>query len=105
VAPERRAFFSVPVLPEHFYFTKESNMKRVISAVFAATMALGATAAFAQASGAMANGAMSHDAMSKDAMSKDAMSHDAMSKGSKSDKMKKHDAMGMDHPASGAMAK
>jgi hypothetical protein len=34
-------------------------------------------------------------------MSKDSMSKDAMKKG---DKMKKHDAMGMDHPASGAMA-
>jgi hypothetical protein len=34
--------------------------------------------------------------MSKDSMSKDSMKKD--------DKMKKHDAMGMGHPASGAMA-
>jgi len=39
--------------------------------------------------------------MKKDSMSNDKMSHDKMSK---SDKMKKHDAMGMDHPASGAMS-
>jgi hypothetical protein len=34
-------------------------------------------------------------------MKKGAMSKDSMGKG---DKMKKNDAMGMDHPASGAMS-
>ena len=76
-------------------------MKRLMTAVFAAAMTLGTTAAFAQASGAMANDAMSKDSMSHDAMKKDNMSHDSMKKSSK---MKKHDAMGMDHPASGAMS-
>ncbi|WP_250442215.1 MULTISPECIES: pentapeptide MXKDX repeat protein [unclassified Caballeronia] len=81
-------------------------MKRLMTVVFATMMALGASSAFAQASGAMSNDAMSHDAMSKnsmshDSMSKDAMSHDSMKK---SDKMKKNNAMGMDHPASGAMS-
>ena len=81
-------------------------MKRLMTVAFAAVMVMSGTAAFAQASGAMANGAMSNDAMSKgdmsqDAMGKNAMSHDTMKKG---DKMKKPNAMGMDHPASGAMA-
>jgi pentapeptide MXKDX repeat protein len=54
----------------------------------------------------MSNDSMSHDAMSKngmshDSMKKDAMSHDSMKKG---DKMKKNNAMGMDHSASGAMS-
>jgi pentapeptide MXKDX repeat protein len=77
------------------------SMKRLMTAVFVATLAMGTTAAFAQASGAMANDAMSKDAMSHDAMKKDNMSHDSMKKSSK---MKKHDAMGMNHPASGAMS-
>ncbi|MGS0975953.1 pentapeptide MXKDX repeat protein [Burkholderia glumae] len=72
-------------------------MKQLITAVMVATLGLGASAAFAQASGAMGNDAMSHDSMSKDGMS-----HDSMGKGSK---MKKHDAMGMSHAASGAMSK
>ncbi|BAO90585.1 pentapeptide MXKDX repeat protein [Caballeronia cordobensis] len=81
-------------------------MKRLMTAVVAATFALSASTVFAQASGAMSNDAMSHDTMKKDnmshdSMSKGAMSHDSMSKGNK---MKKHDAMGMDHPASGAMS-
>ena len=52
--------------------------------------------AFAQASDSMAHGSMAHDSMSKDSVSKDSMK--------KGGKMKKHDAMGMGHPASGAMA-
>ncbi|HWT35770.1 MAG TPA: pentapeptide MXKDX repeat protein [Paraburkholderia sp.] len=76
-------------------------MKRLMTAVFAATLTMATTAAFAQASGAMSNDAMSKDAMSHDAMKKDSMSHDTMKKNSKT---KKHDAMGMDHPASGAMS-
>jgi pentapeptide MXKDX repeat protein len=81
-------------------------MKRLMTAVFAITMTLATSAAFAQASGAMSNDAMSHDSMSKDAMSHDSMSKDAMShdKMKKTNKMKKHDSMGMDHPASGAMS-
>jgi pentapeptide MXKDX repeat protein len=87
----------------------EEAMKRVITmAAVGAALAFGAmSGAWAQASGAMSNDAMSHDAMNKnamshDSMSKDGMSHDKMGKG---DKMKKHDAMGMDQGASGAMAK
>lgn len=81
-------------------------MKRLMTAVLAATLTMGTSAVFAQASGAMANDAMSHDTMGKgsmshDSMSKNGMSHDSMSKDKK---MKKHDAMGMDHPASGTMA-
>jgi pentapeptide MXKDX repeat protein len=76
-------------------------MKLFITAAIAATLALGASMAFAQASGAMAHDSMTKDSMSKDSMSKDSMSKDAMKK---SDKMKKHDATGMGHPASGAMA-
>jgi pentapeptide MXKDX repeat protein len=76
-------------------------MKLFITAALAATLALGGSMAYAQASDAMAHDSMAKDTMSKDAMSKDSMSKDAMKKG---DKMKKHDAMGMDHPASGAMA-
>jgi pentapeptide MXKDX repeat protein len=82
-------------------------MKAITQVSIAVALALGAaTGAYAQASGAMSNDAMSHNSMSKDSMSHDkmgkgAMSHDAMSK---NDKMKKHDAMGMDKPASGAMA-
>ncbi|MEC5408015.1 pentapeptide MXKDX repeat protein [Paraburkholderia sp. MPAMCS5] len=81
-------------------------MKSLTTAVFAALLTLGAPAAFAQAaSGAMGNDAMSHDAMSKggmshDSMGKSSMSHDSMKK---SNKMKKHDAMGMEHGASGTM--
>jgi pentapeptide MXKDX repeat protein len=71
-------------------------MKLFITAALAATLALSGSMAFAQASDAMA-----HDSMAKDSMSKDSMSKDAMKK---DDKMKKHDAMGMGHPASGAMA-
>ncbi|HEX7935567.1 MAG TPA: pentapeptide MXKDX repeat protein [Paraburkholderia sp.] len=76
-------------------------MKSLTTAVFAAMLTLGTTAAFAQASGAMGNDAMSHDAMSKsgmshDTMGKSGMSHDSMKK---SNKMKKHDAMGMEHGA------
>jgi pentapeptide MXKDX repeat protein len=76
-------------------------MKRLMTAVLAATLALGTSAVFAQASGAMANDAMSKNGMSQDTMGKGGMSHDSMKKNSK---MKKHDAMGMDHPASGAMS-
>lgn len=76
-------------------------MKRFITAALAATLALGGSMAYAQASDAMAHDSMAKDTMSKDAMSKDSMSKDTMKKG---DKMKKHDAMGMGHPASGAMA-
>jgi pentapeptide MXKDX repeat protein len=81
-------------------------MKRLTTALFATMMALGASSVFAQASGAMSNDSMSHDAMSKngtshDSMSKDGMSHDSMKK---SDKMKKNNAMGMDHAASGGMS-
>ncbi|MEX3936266.1 pentapeptide MXKDX repeat protein [Paraburkholderia phymatum] len=81
-------------------------MKRLMTAVIAATLAVGTSAAFAQASGAMSNDQMSHDAMGKgnmshDKMSKGDMSHDKMSK---SHKMKKNDSMKMDHPASGAMS-
>jgi hypothetical protein len=45
----------------------------------------------------MKNIAMSYDAMNKDDMSRDSTSE--------SNGMKKHDAMGKDHPASGAMVK
>ena len=76
-------------------------MKLIITAALAATLALSGSMAFAQASDAMAHDSMAKDTMSKDAMSKDSMSKDAMKK---DDKMKKHDAMGMGHPASGAMA-
>ncbi|WP_321798291.1 pentapeptide MXKDX repeat protein [Caballeronia sp. J97] len=76
-------------------------MKRSMKAVLAAMLMMGASAAFAQASGTMSNDSMSKDAMSKDTMKKDSMSHDSMGK---SDKMKKHGASGMDHPASGAMS-
>ncbi|SPB15792.1 pentapeptide MXKDX repeat-containing protein [Caballeronia novacaledonica] len=81
-------------------------MKRLMTAVLAAALTMGTSAAFAQASGAMSNDSMSHDTMKKDNMSHDsmkkgAMSHDLMGKG---DKMKKNDAMGTDHPASGAMS-
>jgi len=76
-------------------------MKRIITAVVAAVLAMGASAAFGQASGAMANDSMGKDAMSHDTMSKKSMSHDSMKKSSK---MKKHDAMGMDHPASDSMS-
>ena len=76
-------------------------MKLFITAALAATLALSGSMAFAQASDAMAHDSMSKDSMSKDSMSKDSMSKDTMKKG---DKMKKHDAMGMDHKASGAMA-
>ncbi|SAK76199.1 pentapeptide MXKDX repeat protein [Caballeronia ptereochthonis] len=81
-------------------------MKRLMTAVLAAALTMGTSAVFAQASGTMSNDAMPHDSMKKDDMSHDtmkkgAMSHDTMSKG---DKMKKHDAMGMDHPASGSMS-
>jgi pentapeptide MXKDX repeat protein len=78
----------------NFLSNKEVDMKLLITATLAATLALSGSMAFAQASHAM-----SHDSMSKDSMSKDGMSHDSMKKDSK---MKKHDAMG--HPASGAMA-
>jgi pentapeptide MXKDX repeat protein len=76
-------------------------MKLFITAALAATLAFSGSMAFAQASDAMSHDSMAKDSMSKDSMSKDGMSHDSMKKG---DKMKKHDAMGMDHPASGAMA-
>jgi pentapeptide MXKDX repeat protein len=76
-------------------------MKLFITAALAATLAMGGSMAFAQTSDAMAHDSMAKDSMSKDSMSKDSMSKDSMKKG---DKMKKHDAMGMDHPASGAMA-
>jgi len=76
-------------------------MKLFITAALAATLAMGGSMAFAQASDAMAHDSMAKDSMSKDAMSKDSMKKDSMKKG---DKMKKHDAMGMGHPASGAMA-
>jgi pentapeptide MXKDX repeat protein len=76
-------------------------MKLFITAALAATLAMGASMAYAQASDSMAHDSMAKDSMSKDSMSKDSMSKDSMKKG---DKMKKHDAMGMDHPASGAMA-
>jgi len=81
-------------------------MKLFITAALAATLAMGGSMAFAQASDAMAHDSMAHDSMAKDSMSKDAMSKDSMKKDSmkKGDKMKKHDAMGMGHPASGAMA-
>lgn len=81
-------------------------MKRLMTALFAITMTLATSAAFAQASGAMSNDAMSHDAMSKGAMSHDSMSKDSMSHDTtkKSSKMKKHDSTGMDHAASGAMS-
>jgi pentapeptide MXKDX repeat protein len=104
----------VGAFPRRIQPSKENKaMKRFINkTVLGAALAFGALAgtmpgAWAQASGAMSNDAMSHDAMSKSAMShdsvgKDGMSHDKMGKG---DKMKKHDAMGMDHAASGAMAK
>ena len=68
----------------------------VTTAAFAATLALSGSMAFAQASDAMAHGSMAHDSMSKDSVSKDSMK--------KGGKMKKHDALGMGHPASGAMA-
>ena len=76
-------------------------MKLFITAALAATLAMGGSMAFAQASDAMAHDSMAKDSMSIDAMSKDSMKKDSMKKG---DKMKKHDAMGMGHPASGAMA-
>ncbi|KQR90306.1 hypothetical protein ASG35_03650 [Burkholderia sp. Leaf177] len=76
-------------------------MKLFITAALAATLAMGGSMAFAQASDAMAHDSMAKDSMSKDAMPKDSMKKDSMKKG---DKMKKHDAMGMGHPASGAMA-
>ncbi|WP_395069404.1 pentapeptide MXKDX repeat protein [Paraburkholderia silvatlantica] len=81
-------------------------MKKRLIAAFAATISLAGTAAFAQASDAMSNGSMAHDSMSKNAMSHDSMSKDSMShkKMSKKSSMKKHDAMGMDHAASGAMS-
>ncbi|AME24492.1 MAG: pentapeptide MXKDX repeat protein [Pseudomonadota bacterium] len=81
-------------------------MKLFITAALAATLALSGSMAFAQASDAMAHDSMAKDSMAKDSMSKDSMSKDSMSKDSmkKGDKMKKHDAMGMGHPASGAMA-
>lgn len=95
----------------YFYPQEEVDMKLFITAALAATLALSGSMAFAQASGAMANDSMSKDSMSKDSMSKDSMAKDSMSKDSmskdtmkKSDKMKKHDSMGMSHPASGAMA-
>lgn len=81
-------------------------MKRLMTVVIAAAMAIGTSAAFAQTNDAMskdsmAKDSMSKDSMSKDGMKKDSMSHDSMGKGGK---MKKHDAMGMAHPASGAMS-
>jgi pentapeptide MXKDX repeat protein len=76
-------------------------MKLFITAALAVTLALSGSMVFAQASGAMAHDSMAKDSMAKDSMSKDSMSKDTMKK---SDKMKKHDAMGMSHPASGAMA-
>jgi pentapeptide MXKDX repeat protein len=76
-------------------------MKLFITAALAATLAMGTSMAFAQASDAMAHDSMAKDSMSKDSMSKDSMKKDSMKKG---DKMEKHDAMGMGHPASGAMA-
>lgn len=76
-------------------------MKLFITAALAATLAMGGSMAFAQTNDSMAHDSMAKDSMSKDSMSKDSMSKDSMKKG---DKMKKHDAMGMDHPASGAMA-
>ncbi|MDR5781538.1 MULTISPECIES: pentapeptide MXKDX repeat protein [unclassified Caballeronia] len=81
-------------------------MKRLMTVVIAAAMAIGTSAAFAQTNDAMskdsmAKDSMSKDSMSKDGMKKDSMSHDSMGKGGK---MKKHDAMGMGHPASGAMS-
>jgi pentapeptide MXKDX repeat protein len=98
----------LPDLP--FLTRKESMMKKMMIAaiaVSAVTLGMGVGNAFAQASGAMGNDAMSHDTMSKGAMSHDemskggAMSHDQMAKDGST---KKHDAMGMDHPASGAMS-
>ncbi|MBN3759272.1 pentapeptide MXKDX repeat protein [Burkholderia sp. Ac-20365] len=76
-------------------------MKRVMPAVFAITLTISTSAAFAQASGAMANNAMSHDAMgksntSRDAMGKGSMAHSSMKKG---EKIKKDGAMGMSRPA------
>jgi pentapeptide MXKDX repeat protein len=81
-------------------------MKLFVTAALAATLALSGSMAFAQASDAMAHDSMAKDTMSKDAMSKDSMSKDSMSKDAmkKDDKMKKSDAMGTGHPASGAMA-
>ena len=90
-------------------------MKKIIFAAIvasAATLGMGIGNAYAQASGAMGNDAMSKDTMGKDTMGKGAMSHDTMSKGGamahdkmgKDPSMKKHDAMGMDHPASGSMS-
>ncbi|MDR5759619.1 pentapeptide MXKDX repeat protein [Caballeronia sp. LZ035] len=86
-------------------------MKRLMTVVIAAAMAIGTSAAFAQTNDAMSKDSMSKDSMSKDSMSKDSMSKDGMKKDSmshdsmgKGGKMKKHDAMGMAHPASGAMS-
>ncbi|MDR5880650.1 pentapeptide MXKDX repeat protein [Caballeronia sp. LZ032] len=76
-------------------------MKRLMTVVIAAAMAIGTSAAFAQTNDAMSKDSMAKDSMSKDGMKKDSMSHDSMGKGGK---MKKHDAMGMGHPASGAMS-
>jgi pentapeptide MXKDX repeat protein len=72
-------------------------MKHLITAVLATALTMGTTIAFAQASGAMVNDSMGKGAMSHDS---NKMSHDSMKKGNK---MKKNNAMGMDHPASGAM--
>jgi pentapeptide MXKDX repeat protein len=86
-----------------YYSTKEEvYMKLFATAVLAATLALSGSMAFAQTNDSMSHDTMSKDSMSKDTMSKDGMSHDSMAKND--GKMKKHDAMGMDHPASGAMA-
>jgi pentapeptide MXKDX repeat protein len=49
-------------------------MKRLVTAVLAATLAMGTSAVFAQASGAMGNDTMSHDTMGKSGMSQDSMS-------------------------------
>ena len=86
-------------------------MKRLMTAVFAATLAIGTSAAFAQTNGAMSHDTMKKDDMSHGTMGKDDMSHSTMGKGDMShDSMKKSGmkdpgAMGTDHSASGTMAK
>lgn len=76
----------------------------VAAAMSALVLSVGANLAYAQQNGAMSNDAMHKDTMGKDAMSHDKMGHSGAMGHGDMDKPMKHDAMGMDHPASGAMA-
>jgi pentapeptide MXKDX repeat protein len=82
--------FDVSRHRRNIFSNKEVDMKLLITATLATTLAFSGSMAFAQASDAMSHDSMAKDSMSKDSMSKDAMSHDSMKKDNKNEEARRN---------------